>query len=98
MDGKKIARGGVTVAETLAKYGIVGGCVLIRCGMEATGVLLKEVGNLASHFSCCSLGSGIGDFMIKKTQQTVDWSTKQVEKGSALLLKKVADTARSKLS
>lgn len=98
MDGKKIARGGVTVAETLMKYGIKGSGAVIRCGVEATGVLLKEVGSLASHFSGCSLGSNIGDFLIKKTQKAVDISTKALESGSISVLKKLADKARSGLS
>lgn len=98
MDGKKIARGGITVAETLMKYGIKGSGVVIRCGVEATGVLLKEVGSLASHFSGCSLGSGIGNFLMNKTQKAVDWSTQKIENGSIALLKKAADKARGGLS
>lgn len=98
MDGKKIARGGVTVAETLVKYGIKGSGLIVRCGVEATGVLLKEVGSLASHFSGCSLGSNIGSFLMSKTQKAVDWSTKKVENGSVSLLKKLADKARGELS
>ncbi len=50
MDSKKIARGGVSVVETLAKYGIKGTGTVIRCGAEATGILVKEACSLASHF------------------------------------------------
>lgn len=42
MDSKKIARGGVSVVETLAKYGIKGTGTVIRCGAEATGILSKK--------------------------------------------------------
>lgn len=98
MDGKKIARGGVTVAETLVKYGIKGSGLIIRCGWEAGGVLLKEHVNLTQHFSGCSLDSNIGSFLMSKTQKAVDWSTKKVENGSVSLLKKLADKARGGLS
>lgn len=86
MDGKKIARGGVTVAETLAKYGLIKGLgTVARCGWEAGGVLLKEHVNLTQHFSGCSLDSNIGSFLMSKTQKAVDWSTKKVENGSVFL-------------
>ena len=99
MDGKKIARGGVTVAETLAKYGLIKGLGTgARCGWEAGGVLLKEHVNLTQHFSGCSLDSNIGSFLMSKTQKAVDWSTKKVENGSVFLLKKLADKARGGLS
>ena len=83
MDGKKIARGGVTVAETLAKYGLIKGLGTV---------------NLTQHFSGCSLDSNIGSFLMSKTQKAVDWSTKKVENGSVSLLKKLADKARGGLS
>ena len=99
MDGKKIARGGVTVAETLAKYGLIKGLgTVARCGWEAGGVLLKEHVNLTQHFSGCSLDSNIGSFLMSKTQKAVDRSTKKVENGSVSLLKKLADKARGGLS
>ncbi len=99
MDGKQVARGGITVAETLLKYGLIQGSgMVIRCGTEAAGVMVKEAGSLASYFSGCSLGSGIGDFMLKKSQEVVNTGTKTLEKGSIFLLKKAADKARNGLS
>ncbi len=98
MDSKKIARGGVSVVETLAKYGIKGTGMVIRCGAEATGILTKEACNLASHFSGCSLGNNIGDFLMKKTNGLVKSATKTVEKGSIAAIKKLADHARNGLS
>ncbi len=99
MDGKKIARGGVTVAETLVKYGLIKGLgTVARCGVEATGVLLKDGINLTQHFSGCSLGTPTADFLMKKTQKAVDISTKAMENGSIFVLKKLADKARNGLS
>ncbi len=98
MDSKKIARGGVSVAETLAKYGIKGTGMIIRCGAEATGILVKEACSLASHFSGCSLGNNIGDFLMKKTNGLVKHATKAAEKGGIAVVKNLADRARNGLS
>lgn len=99
MDGKKIARGGVTVAETLVKYGLIKGLgTVARCGCEANGILLKEGIDLAQHFSGCSLGTPTADFLMKKTQKAVDISTKAMENGSIFVLKNLADKARGGLS
>lgn len=98
MDIKKIGRGTVTVGETLMKYGFKGSGLAVRCGVKATGVMMKEVNGLASYFSGCSLGNTIGDSMMKGTEKATTWGTKKAEGLGIAATHWLADKARQGLS
>ena len=75
----EVAKKGVDIATTLAKYGIKGAGIAIRCGARASGAMLSEVGSMASYFSGCSLGNSIGNFLISESQKALNSVTKKAE-------------------
>lgn len=73
------AKKGVDIATTLAKYGIKGAGIAIRCGAKASRAMLSEVGSMASYFSGCSLGNSMGNFLISESQKALNSVTKKAE-------------------